>query len=543
MKIEMKIWLFLFLLSVCHANLQAADDSALSRGKEIYIKNCFACHQINGQGIPGVFPPLAKSDYLTNDIQRSLRAVCEGLTGEIVVNGRKYSGAMPPSIIDDSEVAAVFTYVLNSWGNPGGEITSDEVRQARAKTAFRTFAKLKASSVYPPLPDPPAGFNLREVVRLPEKGVRLASDGSGKSLYMLTERGNVWRVDIETGSLRQILWAKRYLERRPGDLGDPLFVLALALDKENRLYIGSNQQNGATRPFQNIVTIYRTTSVTDGDPTDPTPWFQTNYPGNAAYVHGLENIAFGPDGYLYAGNGARTDGGQTSGDPNWYGGGETPITSSIWRIDPKAEKPTMEVYARGVRNAYGFCWNDRGEMFATENGPDADTPEELNQIEQGRHYGFPYTFANWTKKAYPETPDAPPGLKFTLPIANLGPDGGFAGEPIYTFDPHSGPGGIVFLGDDFPESFRGTFLLNRFGNFIKTPKDNVGFDVLRARLSRNSAGVYEARIHTLLAPLGRPIDVHLSGRGKVYILEYSRPTTSGASYALPGRILELAVKP
>jgi len=291
------------------------------------------------------------------------------------------------------------------------------------------------------------------------------------------------------------------------------------------------------------VTIYRTTSVTNGDPTDPTPWFQTNYPGNAAYVHGLENIALGPDGYLYAGNGARTDGGLTSSDPNWYGGGETPITSSIWRIDPKAEKPTLEVYARGVRNAYGFCWNDRGEMFATENGPDADAPEELNQIEQGRHYGFPYTFANWTKKAYPETPDAPPGLKFTLPIANLGPDGGFAGESIYTFDPHSGPGGIVFLGDDFPEGFRGTFLLNRFGNFIKTPKDNVGFDVLRAKLSRNSAGAYEARIHTILAPLGRPIDVHLSGRGRIYILEYSRPTTSGASYALPGRILELAVKP
>ena len=64
--------------------------------------------------------------------------MCEGLTGEIVVNGRKYSGAMPPSIIDDSEVAAVFTYVLNSWDNPGGEITSDEARQARAKTAFRS---------------------------------------------------------------------------------------------------------------------------------------------------------------------------------------------------------------------------------------------------------------------------------------------------------------------------------------------------------------------------------------------------------------------
>jgi mono/diheme cytochrome c family protein len=539
----MKLLSLFALCAFFPASLRSADDALLARGRELYVKHCFACHQINGQGIPGAFPPLARSDYLTNDLNRSIRAVCEGLSGEITVNGRKYSGAMPPSIIDDSEAAAVFTYVLNSWGNPGGQVTPEQVREVRARTAFPTFDKLKESSVYPPLPEPPVGFTLREVVRLPDKGVRLASDGAGKFLYMLTERGDVWRVETDTGALRQILRAKRYLERRPGDLGDPLFVLGLALDKENRLYIGSNQQNEATRPPQNIVTIYRTTSTADGDPIDPKPWFQTNYHGNSAYVHGLEHIAFGPDGYLYAGNGARTDGGLTSTDRNWYGGGETPITACIWRIDPKQEKPALEVYARGVRNAYGFCWNDRGEMFATENGPDADAPEELNHIEQGRHYGFPYTYANWTKKAYPGTPDAPPGLKFTLPIANLGPDGGFSGEPIYTFDPHSGPGGIVFLGDDFPDGYRGTFLLTRFGNFLKTPKDNVGFDVLHAKLARNSAGVYEARIHTLLASLGRPIDIHLSGRGKVYILEYSRPTTSSASYALPGRILELAVKP
>jgi glucose/arabinose dehydrogenase/mono/diheme cytochrome c family protein len=532
-----------FLLSLCPVSLFSADNASLARGKEIYVKHCFACHQINGQGIPGIFPPLAKSDFLTNDLSRSIRAVCEGLSGEITVNGRKYSGSMPPSVIDDPEVAEVFNYILNAWGNPGGEVTTDQVREIRRRTAFRTFEKLKESSVYPPLAEAPAGFTLREVVRLPDKGVRLASDGSGKSLYMLTERGDVWLIDIATGNLRQLLQAKRYLERRAGDLGDPLFVLALALDKQNRLYIGSNQQNEATRPPQNIVTIYRTTSINDGDPADPKPWFQTNYHGNAAYIHGLEHIAFGPDGHLYVGNGARTDGGLTSTDSKWYGGGETPITSCIWRLDPNAEKPQLEVYARGIRNAYGFCWNDRGEMFATENGPDADAPEELNLIEKGKHYGFPYTYANWTKKAYPNTPDAPPDLQFTLPIANLGPDGGFSGEPIYTFDPHSGPGGIVFLGEDFPEPYRGTFFITRFGNFIKTPKNNVGFDVLQAKLTRNPAGNYEARIHTLLAPLGRPIDIHLSGRGKIYILEYSRPTTSAASYALPGRILELAVDP
>ena len=522
--------------------LQDAAAVRLQRGKEQYLRNCFACHQMNGQGVPGAFPPLAKSDFLAGDLDRCIRAVCEGLSGEILVNGRRYSGVMPPAVIPDVEVAEIFSFVLNSWGNAGGTVGEERVRRVRAKTAYPTFESLMKASLYPPLPAPPEGFTLREVVRLVQKGVRLASDGEGKVLYILSENGDVWRLEPDRGYLRQIFWAKRYLERRPGDLGGPLFVLGLTMDREKRLYIASNQQNNSTRPAQNIVTIYRTTSWADGAPADPKPWFQTNYPGNAAYVHGVEHIAFGPDGFLYAGNGARTDGGLTSTDTNWYEGGETPITSSIWRLDARRDPPALEIFARGIRNAYGFCWNDRGEMFATENGPDADAPEELNRIERGKHYGFPYTFANWTKKAYAGTPDPPPGLEFTLPIPNLGPDGGFAGEPLYSFDPHSGPGGIVFLGDAFPDGYRGTFLLTRFGNFIRTPKDNVGFDVLRAKLARGDGGGYEARVHTVLAPLGRPIDIHLSGRGKVYICEYSRPTTSAASYALPGRILELAVK-
>ena len=73
-------------------------------------------------------------------------------------------------------------------------------------------------------------------------------------------------------------------------------------------------------------------------------------------------------------------------------------------------------------------------------------------------------------------------------------------------------------------------------------KENSGFDLLQAKLRRSADGKYEAEVRTVLASLGRPIDVHVSGKGKVYILEYSRPTNSTASMALPGRILELAVK-
>ena len=522
----------------------AEQQPRLDRGKELFVRNCFVCHQFNGAGIPGVFPPLAKSDWLTGNLEQPIKAIVAGLSGEVVVLGKKYNGSMPPIGLNDEEVADVFTYVLNSWDNPGGSITAAQVKDVRSRTRFPTFEKLQRASTYAPLPTPPEGFTLREVARTPQRGVRLASDGEGKVLYMLTEDGDVFRIETETGATRQLLWANSYLVTRGTNVGGLTFkTVGMTMDKEHRLYIAGNQQDISKPPVQNHVTIYRTTAFADGDPIDPKPWFWTNYPGSPAYIHAAECIAFGPDGFLYVGNGARTDAGKIGTDGTWYGGGETPITACIWRLDPKLENPPIDVFARGIRNAYGFCWNDKGEMIATENGPDADPEEELNLIERGKHYGFPYQFADWKKKAYPHSPEPPTGLTLTLPIPNIGPDGGFEGKPIYTFDPHSVPGGIAFLGDDFPAGYRGTFLVARFGNFIRSVKESSGYDVLQAKLRRNAEGTYEAEIHTVLAPLGRPLDVHVSGKGKIYICEYSRGTNHSTSYSLPGRIIELAVKP
>jgi hypothetical protein len=70
----------------------------------------------------------------------------------------------------------------------------------------------------------------------------------------------------------------------------------------------------------------------------------------------------------------------------------------------------------------------------------------------------------------------------------------------------------------------------------------VGFDVLQIRLRKNTPGDYQAEVKTVLSPLGRPIDLLANGNGKVYILEYSRPTNNTGSLGFPGRILELSVK-
>lgn len=103
-------------------------------GANVYSQNCLACHQANGAGIPGAFPPLAGADYLMEDEARAIRTVTEGLTGKITVNGQEYDGIMPKPSLTDDQVANVLTYVRNSWGNEGGMTTLEEVRAAKGSS-------------------------------------------------------------------------------------------------------------------------------------------------------------------------------------------------------------------------------------------------------------------------------------------------------------------------------------------------------------------------------------------------------------------------
>lgn len=108
-------------------------EDPMVAGARIYTSNCAACHQPEGQGLPGSFPPLAGSDYLLDNPLGAVNAVVHGLSGEIVVNGKTYNGVMPAVRLSDAEVAAVVTYVLNSWGNDGPEITPMDVTKVRSQ--------------------------------------------------------------------------------------------------------------------------------------------------------------------------------------------------------------------------------------------------------------------------------------------------------------------------------------------------------------------------------------------------------------------------
>ncbi len=106
----------------------------MERGKAVFLSACFACHQPDGKGLPGVFPPLAGSDFLKTDRERAIRIPINGLSGPITVNGRSYNNLMPPQPFTDEQIADALTYVMNSWGNDFGTVATDEVKRARQQT-------------------------------------------------------------------------------------------------------------------------------------------------------------------------------------------------------------------------------------------------------------------------------------------------------------------------------------------------------------------------------------------------------------------------
>ncbi len=117
------------------------EESAASevRGDIIYAGVCQACHQSDGQGVPGRYPPLAGSEWVTGDADTPARIVLFGLEGPIVVQGTTYNDRMDPfgNRLDDREAAAVINYIRSSWGNEASEIAPERIGELREEHSGR----------------------------------------------------------------------------------------------------------------------------------------------------------------------------------------------------------------------------------------------------------------------------------------------------------------------------------------------------------------------------------------------------------------------
>ena len=118
----------------------AAAKAQLPDGAQVYATTCAACHQATGEGVSGVYPPLAGSEWVNGDENKVVRIVLHGVTGPIEVQGETFNGLMPAwgPTLKDADIAAVLTYVRSTWGNKGAPITAAKVASIRAATSART---------------------------------------------------------------------------------------------------------------------------------------------------------------------------------------------------------------------------------------------------------------------------------------------------------------------------------------------------------------------------------------------------------------------
>jgi hypothetical protein len=523
--------------------LQLLADS----GAEIYARNCKNCHGETGEGIFPAIPPLAHSDFFKANPELAMKAILEGLSGKLSVNGHEYNAIMPAVPLDDKSVAAVLNFVRVKLNGLKPIVTAAEVARVRATTKYPTYKKQLADIYDIGLPKAPEGWSIEKGAELNFNPTRIIDAGESQ-LLILAKFGDVYCLDLKTKKMIRLLQGKDYLSRGSQYVG---VTKGIAIDNKRRLYISNDYVDKDRKlPFDiDRVSIFRTTALPQKITSISLPkrWFEIEIPaGVGPYNHGISHIEQGPDGWLYASFGSRTNAGEIGDMARRAKSREHEKSASIWRLKDNASGlPIFEVFAKGFRNPYGFTWDKEGRLFASENGPDKDIAAELNLVEQGKHYGFPYAFAALAENPHKESPKYKGNQKFVKPLVNLGPDGIIpltgSQQEMSTFTAHCVPVGMTYMDERFPEGMRDTMLLCRFGGFWPVNGITTGFDILQIKYNGNST----ISSRQFISGLARPVDVitsQLDGKAVIVIAEYCRGRTIEEGLTHPGRILIMSLK-
>jgi hypothetical protein len=263
-----------------------------------------------------------------------------------------------------------------------------------------------------------------------------------------------------------------------------------------------------------------------------------------------------------------------------------PLSSAIFRVPTNGNNIMLKndeamlkaggyLYADGTRNPFDLAFNAAGDLIAAENGPDMDLPDELNWIQEGKHYGFPWRFgaeANPTLdpaytstgdlrlhagymavdigsyKADPTFPAAPTGVTFVDPIINKGPaaalfrtgktgavqDGGTMAAGMPGITGHRSPVGVAF---DVKGQLCGDFykagIVGSYGSLPQSGFTDQGQDLLLIQLTKNAAGTnYEMKATQIATGVRSPMDGILVGNkyysvgygGNNFLYEFTFPT-------------------
>jgi glucose/arabinose dehydrogenase len=470
-----------------------------------------------------------------------------GLVAALLLTGC----ASPPSAMTAQPVATAVAVAV-----PNAPVTPADTAQPGSTTVAAETPVAPAAPAAVPTPCPSSALQtrasdicVRPVMDLGPGYIRLRVDPVSGGLFALSSQATV--VEIVNGAAQT-----RYTGAQ---IGGGEYTLGMAFGPDGTLYVVGN----ATRGTEQKCTVRRGVGSGGGprvwSTVVETEWFPLS---GTQYDHRCNGIVISPDNqWLYVNSGSRTEHGEVADNGGAYPGlREVPLSSAVFRVpvsaqglvlsaDPNLLKPYL--FADGLRNAFDLAIGPGGELFAVENGPDADYPEELNVLRPGGHYGFPWQFGdqdNPTRRAdydpardpllsrdfvavqrgmyQPDPGFPPPPAAMTVPILNTGPaahqsrnpDGSVRVGELRTFTPHRSPLGLNFdTASQLGGAYAGAGFVVSWGSAGGTLSDR-GNDLLMLRMT--PAGDSYTMVTTqLVTGFSRPIDATLSGR-TLYVLDF-----------------------
>ena len=409
-----------------------------------------------------------------------------------------------------------------------------------------------------------AGLTLRKVLEVGANNIRLVRNPAHGEVYLLNPAEGIFRVsDISaSASLENVASMQEIKGAATG----------MAFGPDGTLYVVLNTTVDETKTQ---VVVRKGVPNDEGLFTWETLASSEPYPlSNTYFDHLYNGIIVSLDGeWIYINGGSRTDHGEVEDNAGAFPDTrDVALTARILRIPASATElvlPNDEaalteqglILARGTRNAYDMAFAPNGDLFAIDNGPDADYPDELNWVREGLHYGFPWRFGTqdnpqrfpdydptkdlrlqsgfWAVDHgfYHNDPDFPePPSEFTDPVVNLGPDAmiyrgddgqeydaGTQGKTLTTFTPHISPLGLVFATEpELPAQWRDQG--DTFSAFLVSwgaaggTLSYQGQGLLHLQLTKTGDN-YEVRTDEIARGFQNPIDTVLI-ENRLYVLEY-----------------------
>ena len=414
-----------------------------------------------------------------------------------------------------------------------------------------------------------AGISLIRIAQLDANSIKLVRHPKTGDLYVLNPSSGLYRLKMDQSHQVENV-------ATPADIVKDASLSGMEFGPDGTLFVVANR---TVKKLYNQAIIRKGTANPDGTfrwktlaETEPYPLSGTQFD------HIFNGILVSLDGKtVYVNSGSRTDHGEVENNSfNFPDTREVPLTAKIFQIPADAENlmlPNDEeslkakglIFVRGTRNAYDMAFAPNGDLFAGDNGPDADFPDELNWLREGHNYGFPWRFGDQDNpqqfpdynsksdkrlssdffavksglyRTDPTFPKSPGG--FTAPVANLGPaaaqyraedgtqhDAAKEGIPLNTFTPHRSPLGLVFsISARMPADFRSHG--NTFGAFILSwgaaggNLTDKGQDLLYLELTKHGDN-YETTATQIAREFKNPIDAVLI-ENRLYILEFGSGT-------------------